>query len=436
MEIAGWRTTMNKLTNVVASMAWLMAGCSAAGVTGGAGDLAVAAPVVDAAVPAPDLTAGGPLDLPPPTPGFVVHEWGTYTSTVASTGEVMAGMQHEEEPLPGFVLSRGTYTKGMETLADGVNQKLETPVLYFYAPGAMNVKVVVDFPQGIVSQWFPTATSYLPEIDYNGALAIKGGRMQWDAALTPGATGFPSVTPDSIWEPSRHVASVPVVIGSYHEQFIFYRGIGTFSVPFAVTAGANDAFSAKNDSNDPIQTVFLLRVHDTGGAILNLGPLGAHDVRSGIVPPVNGKEVNIDQYVVDASAAVAVELVKSGLNQDEARAMVDTWSRSYFRSFGTRLLYIAPRAWTDALLPITITPTPSSLVRTLVGRVELLTQADEAELVARVQAAAAQATPAQTLIQQLGRLAEPKLRRTLELLQDNASQQYCTNAIGVAKATP
>src|SRR2546422_9482704 len=74
---------------------------------------------------------------------FVVHEWGTFTSVQGSDGTVLEGLQHEEEPLPDFVHARAAITndhgKGLTMPAIHVTQKMETPVIYFYAPGRMNV---------------------------------------------------------------------------------------------------------------------------------------------------------------------------------------------------------------------------------------------------------------------------------------------------------
>jgi hypothetical protein len=140
--------------------------------------------------------------------------------------------------------------------------------------------------------------------------------------------------------------------------------------------------------------------------------------------------------VADAADRVAAALEQTGLYHDEARAMVDTWQRSYFRSYGLRVLYMVPRAWTDRLLPISISPEPSALVRTLVGRVEVLTPYDEQQLVTLARSYAAQGTPAAQLIAQLGRFAEPKLRRTLELVTDASTRAYCQEAVAQAVASP
>ena len=141
-------------------------------------------------------------------------------------------------------------------------------------------------------------------------------------------------------------------------------------------------------------------------------------------------------YVQTARARIAEQLEASGLYADEARAMVDTWSKSYFQSFGVRLLYIVPREWTDSLLPLAVEPSPTELVRTLVGRIEVLTPSEERALVARVTDAASRALPAQDVATQLGRLAEPKLRRAMALATDVSVRAWCDTAIKTAAKMP
>ena len=62
--------------------------------------------------------------------------------------------------------------------------------------------------------------------------------------------------------------------------------------------------------------------------------------------------------------------------------MLATWKESYFDAPGLRVFWIVPRAFTDRILPISITPAPGKLERVLVGRSEVLTPAFEKELVA------------------------------------------------------
>src|SRR5262245_25993179 len=89
---------------------------------------------------------------------LVVHEWGTHTLVVGSDGSLLRGLHHEEEDLPSFVYDR--IKQGQ--LVGPVIDKMETPVLYFYSASPLSMKVSVDFPRGVMTQWFPLAQNYYP----------------------------------------------------------------------------------------------------------------------------------------------------------------------------------------------------------------------------------------------------------------------------------
>jgi hypothetical protein len=75
---------------------------------------------------------------------------------------------------------------------------------------------------------------------------------------------------------------------------------------------------------------------------------------------------------VEAIRQTLIErLTGLGLYPKEARAMVDTWSDSWFTE-GARVFYIVPRAMVDAQLPLTIVPPPTAIQRVFVGRLEIL----------------------------------------------------------------
>jgi hypothetical protein len=87
-----------------------------------------------------------------------------------------------------------------------------------------------------------------------------------------------------------------------------------------------------------------------------------------------------DEYsdTVGLRKAMRGALVAERLFGDEADAMLNTWELSYFKSPGTRLFFIVPRAWTERVLPLTIKREgnalpPERIVRAMVGRIELLT---------------------------------------------------------------
>jgi hypothetical protein len=64
-------------------------------------------------------------------------------------------------------------------------------------------------------------------------------------------------------------------------------------------------------------------------------------------------------------------LVADGLFADEAEALLATWQASYFLSAGQRLFFLVPQAWTDRVMPLTVS-TPAVVRRVMMGRLEVV----------------------------------------------------------------
>ena len=59
--------------------------------------------------------------------------------------------------------------------------------------------------------------------------------------------------------------------------------------------------------------------------------------------------------------------------------MLDTWELSYFESEAIRVLFVLPRAWTDAQLPLAIS-VPAAITRVMLGHIELVSAHQRARL--------------------------------------------------------
>lgn len=408
----------------------------------------------------------GPVDvqspekrLPPNPPrhDYEVHEWGTFTSVQSSDGEYLDGLHHEEESLPAFVhqlkyagVGQASYEsygrlKGLKLAAipDPVNQKLETPVIYFHTDQARDIDLRVDFPDGYITEWYPASSDRSPKLEYPcrglsagcyteeqrakyGLDTLADGFMTWDVDITDEPRETIPVSPDDIWAPSRDVPRAAwVSAGDEHEKFIFYRGIGRFEPDVSVTSETVEAsqnrFSVSNNSDDAVPALFYLNVGADGGTLRKLGSLGAESETT-FEAAVNVDSTSKGKFVQQAQTAVGEALVETGLTGKEARAMVDTWEESYFRRQGHRLLYVVPRSWTDELLPIEVEPKPDRLVRTLVGRIDLLTPRKEAAMVDRVKDAFRTSTPLVELAEEIGRFAEPRFRQVCPKLEGPAAE--------------
>lgn len=394
--------------------------------------------------------------------GLVAHEWGTFTSLQGSNGRVLEGLHHEEENLPDFVhslekLSAPRMQNMMLLGRDGagggggtpqpvpprpprpprcgkgacldydaaITQKLETPVIYFYSDRNQKVKVDVDFPEGVISQWYPAAESFKPAPGIG--LKPENGQMSWTIDVVNEKLPIPYVSPRDIWAPSREVNSAYVRSGNENEKFIFYRGLGKFDVPFEVRSNGN-GLTLVNGSEQAIPAAFLLRMENGRGVVQSLGPVAARgSLNVDKVPQITPSSPFLEEYLNQATSQLERALVASGLYLDESRAMVNTWRQSYFLTPGLRILYVVPREWTDRLLPLRISPQPSETVRTLVGRVEVFQASEEHNLLERLTRAARANTSVD--VSDLGRFAEPKLRRVLELTQDAQVRSYAERLI-------
>ena len=106
--------------------------------------------------------------------------------------------------------------------------------------------------------------------------------------------------------------------------------------------------------------------------------------------------------------------------------MIKTWRDNWFEE-GLRVFYILPRQTTDAVLPVTIEPRPTELVRVLVGRAEVITPEME-KSVQRQVSMLSDASPqvretALQTIRKYGRFSEPILKLILENERDSVARE-------------
>jgi hypothetical protein len=392
--------------------------------------------------------SSSPSPTVPAADALVVHEWGTFTSVQGADGTMLEGMQHEEEALPDFVYSRAKVRacplrakgyKGLEQAPNHVTQKMETPVLYFHTKTARHVRVRVDLIGGLISQWYPVTDLLGPPeglLDAGPLDLRKVDRsfLEWDVDLIPNTERAPSSMPvvadDVPWQFARKVDAAwvrtvprkgPERVGPVEaEQYLFYRGLGTFSLPMSVNA--EDRVQFINRGAYAVAHVIAIEVGPEG-------KLGRYDIESGVAAGASTRNLLErrdlvpwrEQGLAGLTGDVTKILVGEGMNLDEAKAMVATWSRSWFTNEGLRVLYVVPRPLVDALLPLKIEPAPAAIERVLLGRIECITPKTQAEVEAALMDIhnASAATPesraktatAVARVERLGRFKEAFFRR-------------------------
>jgi hypothetical protein len=397
-------------------------------------------------------TAGG-VALPDPARerpvkprvGLTVHEWGTFLSVQGSDGVTLGGMVDSEEELPPFVRERSLGGQNRACF----NMKVETPVTYFYTDRPRVVKVRADMPAGTLTHWYPHVRGLGPALTRTEKVTPGGSYLDWDAVeLIPAgssrdAKGEPvpqprEVAKNSTWQFVRQTDSALVKVANArkfgspfreYEKFLFYRGVGAFELPLEVRdrgplRDGSEALVLRNRAGDPLSAVVAVQVEKGTIRFALLDGLAGGASRTVLIDPgltsrkaIWSTKMSLKDGVPQVKEAVVKMLVKEGLYVKEARAMVNNWEHSYFRTDGLRMLYPLPRSVADTTLPIRISPEPDQLVRVMVGRVEVLTRARERQIenaVADLGARDARTRQAaQATLDQLGRLKEPALRRVL-----------------------
>lgn len=362
---------------------------------------------------------------------LVVHEWGTFTSIAGKDGIALEWRPlNGPTDLPKFVHTIQTAAEGLrhvrskDTLIAQV--RMETPVLYFYSGSELDVSVKVDFPKGKITEWYPQARAVNTSIDW--------GRLK----VMPGATvNLPVDYKDSHYYPARETDSAPLQVcatagkPAQQEKFLFYRGVGNFDLPVSVRL-ENEKVVLKSLSKDVIPNVIVFE--NRGG---KLGYRLIDGFTGEITLERPGLGGNPDENMASLLQDLKQVLVRSGLYEKEAAAMIKTWRSSWFEE-GLRVFYILPRAATDAVLPITIDPRPAELVRVLVGRTEVLTPEMEKSVQTQVRMLGDPSPgvreAARQNIRKYGRFSEPILKRILEHEEDQAMRERIKELIDATAA--
>jgi hypothetical protein len=222
-----------------------------------------------------------------------------------------------------------------------------------------------------------------------------------------------------------------------NEKFLFYRGVGDFETPLIVKPkdGASDTMSLENKGAEVLPSLFLYEVRaDRSIAWTEVTALEPGETR---VASTVGGSASAEAL----AAALRSSLVRAGLYEKEAAAMVKTWESSWLQERGMRVLYTLPANWTDRTLPLTLVPAPKSAVRVMLGRAEIITPAMEQALQANldryihVSPEQRPAIIAATRALDLGRFLDPALVRVVQQLKtDDAHRSLIPEFISTVTA--
>ena len=367
--------------------------------------------------------------------GMVVHEWGTFLAMSGSDGVSLDGMYHEEHALPSFVHAR---SRDQLSLTSSI-VKGETPVIYFYTGRRSRVRVEVGFPTGLWTQWYPQAAIVGPGLVQVGSPPrLRNGRILWNVDVVPPPAAdakLPATSSDALWNHARQVDAAYVSASNEAragtprewERFIFYRGLGEAPLPIEINI-ADETISARSTESEGLQHLFILRVEHGRGTYEYLPSLEGRSTVSQPLPNFD-RALPVEQFADTIAGHIERRLIESGLFEKEARAMINTWRTSYFKTDGIRVLFVLPRTWTDRYIPMRIQPSPGQLVRVMVGRVEVLSAERERRAEDAIRGLD---SPDSRIREQAfaalsgeGRYVEPIIRRTLRTSTSERVKVLC-----------
>jgi hypothetical protein len=393
----------------------------------------------------------GALNAGAQTNGLIVHEWGTFTSFQGSDGNLMEWKPLETSKLPSFVYnwtndSLGRLSPDPAMLyGKGVLlslQRMETPVIYFYSDKDRTVDVSVHFPLGRITEWFPQADQIGPAVATSNtpsyltkSVVSSESMIRWpqvrvlasnpenpDPKLASDLPGSPSgshyFTARATDADTLELFQHPPTQWPRHEHFLFYRGVAGFSTPLVVTMKTDNEVTLSNTGAEDLRHLFVLTVHGNSAAFTYVSQLASKATTTVSIQKA-GNIGSLDKIAADISAQMSSALVKTGLFPREAQAMVNTWKDSWFQEQGMRVLYTLPRNWTDRTLPLTVNPAPANIIRTMVGRAEVMSPGLERKLADGIirlrQGDLTALSDTQATLKDLGRFQEPALNRALAI---------------------
>ena len=355
----------------------------------------------------------------------VVHEWGTFTAVVGSDGSLVPWWSPQLEgpaQLPDFVARSTMFAKG----GSASLIRMETPVLYFYPREAMSPKVVVQYPQGHITEVFPTAPGFAgslpstvpPFAQFNASTPTTS----WEIALRSPTEAASLCRVPEVGKHGQHYAharEVPdawlVESAGQMEHFIFYRGAGQHSLPIRAINIHDDVWHLQHDRQPELQLKAIqIKVTAEGiqwAALPSIQSAAQDPTETRSFTVATGLSSDLPSLVT----TLILELTSEGLTQPEATAMVHTWKAAWMGEIGTRVLILMPGDWINETLPITITPKPLEFRRVFVARLELLDTGVESKVIELLQNWPNTTAETHDLTMSLGRIQPAAFERALAI---------------------
>jgi hypothetical protein len=183
------------------------------------------------------------------------------------------------------------------------------------------------------------------------------------------------------WTRLRDVPSSYITSNNETERFLYYDGPSQYPAPLSVSrAGDQLRFQAppnrdrtppyvrdgqQNESSSTQRTGLFIRVHNhTATACIVPPPTIPSQITDAPENASRSATIPLLPLSPDAPAQLLKLLLASGLTPEESAGLIDAWTPQFFQTDGDRFLLLMSSADYDAFCPLSITPPPTTLVRT------------------------------------------------------------------------
>jgi len=331
---------------------------------------------------------------------FTVHEWGSFTVMQDEAGQAIYGLNADDEDLPYFGQKEenftmpstldhfpGTWRRNVPWCHMGVNLRLDTAFYSLYAPASWSrtntVDLAIDLQGGWPTESYPKAKRVQPGFPANLS-PLSTGICGWESVKFVSNRHIES-SEDPLWLAARNIdTSLLSAPGDSAEKFLSFRAVSQLESP--VQVGPVDEAGLRSirlrsealPKGTVIEPLWLVDVTQDGLAFRSLGPLDETGLKQSVEFDAPSHSPNGAR---ELRKKIKPYLVKAGLFEDEAEALLETWKRSHFEAYGTRLFFITPRAWLDRNFRIRCTEIPDDLdpaqrakqlKRVILGRIDLV----------------------------------------------------------------
>jgi hypothetical protein len=313
------------------------------------------------------LTAPVPAEEPAAVKGLAVHEWGVFRAN-EDAEFANADLRAEWDKLPEFVYGQ---IKGRNVPHHwGAVETRLRPLIFFHAEAPTVARVTVRFPGGQAGVWFP-ATEF-PAVEGRQRQPPASDTLVWTVGVKQCPQGWLPrtlaplpVTADNWFARARQVKADEVFArfgpndrDVERERFIYYDGLfpqGKW-LKFDVT---KDSISLTNRVKHPVYDVTVVDRRGERPRVARVATVEAGET----VKTLKFNESDPARFASEAGETLLKQLTAAGLNEDEARLLVEFWSREMFETPGVCAFYRIPQSEYDARMPLAVTPQPEKVVR-------------------------------------------------------------------------